>query len=79
MQVNITDYGDKNGRKFIEYTVSGLFRKQIDYLNDNLSDETSADGELLILTLYFDEGLYPFQSDAAKLKMDDFIAVKKLK
>ena len=24
--------------------------------------------------MYFDEDLYPFQSDAAKIRMDDFIA-----
>ena len=74
MQVNITDYGDKNGRKFIEYTVSGLLRRQIEYLNKDLAEETRADGELLILTMYFDEMLYPLRSDAAKLRMDDFIA-----
>ena len=46
----------------------------MNYLNDNLDEETKIDGDVLNLKMYFDEKLYPFQSDVAKLRLDDFIA-----
>ncbi len=68
------DYGEKDGKKFIEYMVSGLSFGQLSYLNNHLDEEIAIDGDNLILTMYFDEKLYPFQSDVAKIRIDDFIA-----
>ena len=72
--VNITDYGDRNDSKFIEYTVSGLSDGQIEYLRVNLDEEILINEGLMILTMYFDDKFYPFQSDAAKIRLDDFIS-----
>lgn len=74
MIVNITDYGDRKDKKFIEYTICGLSSDQLDYLKNNLKEEIVTDGEELSLTMYFDEKFYPFQSDVAKIRLDDFIA-----
>ena len=46
----------------------------MEFLNDNLEEETSIEGEVLKLRMYFSDDLYPFQSDVAKYRLDDFIA-----
>ena len=74
MIVNISDYGDDGNSKFVEYTVSGLLDSQMNYLMEKLDEETSIiDGDLII-KMYFEDRLYPFQSDVAKIRLDDFIA-----
>jgi hypothetical protein len=74
MIVSISDYGDSDSGKFIKYSVSGLSSNQLDYLEDNLDEEVSVDGDVLTLTMHFDDELYPFQSETAKFRLDDFIA-----
>lgn len=74
MLVKIMNYGDENSRKFVEYHVSGLSSEQMEFLNNNLAEKTCIDNDIFRIKLYFDEKLYPFQSDAAKIRMDDFIA-----
>lgn len=74
MDVKITDYGNCDDNYFIRYCISYLSSEQMNYLNDNLDEETKIDGDVLNLKMYFDEKLYPFQSDVAKLRLDDFIA-----
>ena len=74
MIVNISDYGDDGNSKFVEYTVSGLLDSQMNYLMEKLDEETSiVDGDLII-KMYFEDRLYPFQSDVSKIRLDDFIA-----
>ena len=74
MIVNISDYGDDGNSKFVEYTVSGLLDSQMNYLMEKLDEESSiVDGDLII-KMYFEDRLYPFQSDVAKIRLDDFIA-----
>lgn len=74
MIVKITDYGMDKNENFVDYSISGLSGDQIEYLNDNLCEKTFVDGDILKIRMYFDDDLYPFQSDAAKLRLDDFIA-----
>ena len=46
----------------------------MNYLMEKLDEETSiVDGDLII-KMYFEDRLYPFQSDVAKIRLDDFIA-----
>lgn len=73
MIVKITDYasGDVN---FVEYSVSGLSEEQMIFLNDNLDEKTYISDNMLLINVYFDENLYPFSSDVAKFRIDDFIA-----
>lgn len=74
MIVNITDYGKTENNNFVEYSVSELTLDQMEFLNDNLGEETEIDDNLFKLKMYFDDRLYPFQSDVAKFRLDDFIA-----
>lgn len=74
MIVNISDFGERDGGKFIEYSVSGLSKDQLDYLKTNLSEDIAVNDDVLALTMYFDDDLYPFQSEAARFRLDDFIA-----
>ncbi len=74
MIVNIVDYGDADEKKFIMYDVTGLLVEQINYLHDNLNEETSVNDDILKIIMYFEPEMYPFQSDVAKIRMDDFIA-----
>ncbi|MDO5822963.1 DUF5750 family protein [Methanobrevibacter sp.] len=74
MIVKISDYGGQNNSKFIEYEVSGLFPNQIKFLADNLNEETSVNEEGLIIKMYFEDRLYPFQSEVSKFRLNDFIA-----
>lgn len=74
MIVKITDYGKTDGGNFVEYDVSGLSLNQMEFLNDNLDEETQIEGDVLNLKLYFDDELYPFQSEVAQFRLEDFIA-----
>lgn len=74
MIVKIMDYGEEDSGKFVEYQVSGLSSKQMEFLNGNLDEKTCIDNDIFRIKMYFDDELYPFQSDVAKVRMDDFIA-----
>ena len=74
MIVKIVDYGKTDDKNFVEYRISDLNSNQIEFLNDNLNEETRIEGNVLILKVYFDDILYPFQSDVVQLRLDDFIA-----
>ena len=74
MFVKISDYGKTDDGNYIRYSVSDLSDKQSDYLNDNLDEDTVLNDDNLIITMYFDDEMYPFQSDVAKIRMDDFVA-----
>ena len=74
MIVKISNYGKLGDKNFIEYLVDDLSLNQINFLNENLEEETEIDENTLILKMYFDDRLYPFQSDVAKFRLDDFIA-----
>ena len=74
MIVDIVDYGDEDSRKFVEYSVRGLSQNQMEFLNRELEEKTIIEGDILIVKMYFAEELYPFQSDAAQFRLDDFIA-----
>lgn len=74
MIVNITNYGKINGNNFVEYSVSDLTSNQMEFLDNNLDEETEIEENILKIKMYFDERLYPFQSDVAQFRLDDFIA-----
>lgn len=74
MIVKIVDYGDRDDMKFITYDVEGLLPEQINYLHYNLDEESSINEGILKIVMYFEPDLYPFQSEVAKIRMEDFIA-----
>ena len=72
MNAKITNFNEAP-KAFIDYEVSDLTINQLNYLNENLKDETSIHGDILKIRVYF-EDIFPFQSEIAKIKLDDFIA-----
>jgi len=42
-------------------------------LDENLDEETSVDEDILKIRMYFKD-IFPFQSDVAKIRLDDFIS-----
>jgi hypothetical protein len=74
MIVNISNYGKIEDKNFVEYLVSDLSLKQKKFLKENLNEEIVCDENIFKLTMYFDDEMYPFGSDAAKIRIDDFIA-----
>ena len=74
MIVKIVDYGKIDDKNYVEYDVLGLSFNQMEFLNENLDEETCIEGNVIKLKMYFEEELYPFQSDAAQIRLDDFIA-----
>lgn len=73
MIVKITDYG-QGEVNFVAYLVSDLSQKQLTFLNENLDEKTEILENNLLITMYFTDKLYPFQSEVAKFRLDDFIS-----
>ena len=46
--------------RHIDYHIFGLNDNQLNFLNDNLDDETTIDNGVLELKVYFDD-LFPFK------------------
>ena len=74
MIVKIVDYGDEDNSKFVEYHIGGLSKDQLAFLNENLEEETVIEEDILKIKMYFEDSLYPFQSEVAKIRFEDFIA-----
>ena len=72
MIVKISGFDENAEVPYIDYDVSDLSSNQLEFLNDNLEDETSLDGDILKIRVFFRD-FFPFQSDAAKIRLDDFI------
>ena len=72
MIVKVVDYdGDKY---HVTYEVSDLSAKHLNYLHKSLTEENYIEGDTLRIVMHFTQELYPFRSDAAKMRLDDFIA-----
>ncbi|OWT32865.1 hypothetical protein BGI41_05425 [Methanobrevibacter sp. 87.7] len=73
MNVEITDYGTKGKNdNFIVYTVSNLDEFSLDYLDKHIEDNHKIIDNDLIITMNFTDKYYPFASDLAHFKFDDF-------
>ncbi|EFC94173.1 hypothetical protein METSMIF1_02145 [Methanobrevibacter smithii DSM 2374] len=74
MDVRIVDYGENADGGFISYNISGLSQNQLEFLNNNLDDETQITIDNLILKTKFKKEFFPFQSRESKIKVEDFIS-----
>ena len=74
MDVRIVDYGENADGGFISYNISGLSQNQLEFLNNNLDDETQITKDNLILKTKFKKEFFPFQSRESKIKVEDFIS-----
>lgn len=73
MIVKITNFDEDAEIPYIDYEVSHLLESQMNFLDSNLDEETSIDNGVLKIRQYF-EDIFPFQSDVAKIRLDDFIS-----
>ena len=73
MIVKITDFDENAEMPYIDYEISQLLPDQMNFLNDNLDEETSIDDDILKIRVYFKD-FFPFQSDVAKIRLEDFIS-----
>ena len=74
MDVKIADYGIIGDKCFILYNISGLTNNQLEFLNNNLDDETRIVEDNLLLKTKFKKEFFPFQSRESKIKVEDFIS-----
>ena len=74
MDVRIVDYGENADGGFISYNISGLSQNQLEFLNNNLDDETRIVEDNLLLKTKFKKEFFPFQSSESKIKVEDFIS-----
>jgi hypothetical protein len=80
MQVNVLNYGlsEDSKKYFITYRIFDIDENMLNKLKDRIEDEIEVkDGELFI-TVYFDEGYFPFGSDEFRYRRQDFIAREKI-
>lgn len=81
MEVKVENYGssekldsEDKDMSFITYKVSKLDIESLNYLKENLEGETKIKDDSLYITIFYDNEMFPFHTDEAKLKIDDFIA-----
>ena len=74
MDVKIADYGIIGDKCFILYNISGFTNNQLEFLNNNLDDETRIVEDNLLLKTKFKKEFFPFKSNESKIKEDDFIS-----
>ena len=73
MIVKITNFDEDAEIPYVDYEISNLLPDQMDYLSKNLDEELSINGDTLGIRVYFKD-FFPFQSDVAKFRLDDFIS-----
>ncbi len=74
MKVEIFDYGSDAKNYYVVYKVTGLDLDEEERLQGNVEGNVEIkNGELYITTL-FEEKYYPFGSEAAQCRIEDFIA-----
>ena len=73
MIVKVSDYGEHDNGKFVEYSVLELSEKQLKFLDENLDEDTQIDDDILKVKMFFEENLYPFQSDVAYLAASELV------
>ncbi len=79
MLVKVFDYGikefeDSESLNYVKYKVSGLDSNYQKKLIEKLEEETEIIADDLIITVLYKKEYFPFGSDEATVKIDDFIA-----
>lgn len=74
MQVEIYDYGNNADDYYVVYRVKELSLEDQKKLKDKVEGTAEIKNDDLIITTHFEKKYYPFGSDAAQMRMDDFLA-----
>jgi len=72
--VKVDDYGlSEDDMYFVTYRISNLDEDSLNFLVNNLEGETVVEDEDLLLNIFYSKKFFPFGSDDAKFRMEDFI------
>jgi len=76
LKVKVEDFGFDEGAcmNYVRYRVSGLDDERMEKLIERLEEDTEIDDGDLIVTVFYQKEYFPFGSEEAKVRMDDFIA-----
>jgi len=74
LKVKIFDYGSDAKNYFVVYKVTGLEQDEQERLQGNIEGDVEIKDDEVYITTYFDEKYYPFGSEAAQCRIEDFIA-----
>ncbi len=72
MDVKILNYD--NEKCYVDYKVTGLSKNQLEFLKNTLKEESSIIDDYLKIRMYFNNEIFPFNSEIAKYKLEDYIA-----
>ena len=72
--MKIFDYGSDAKNYFVVYEVTGLDQDEQERLQGNIEGNVELKDDDVYITTYFDEKYYPFGSEAAQCRIEDFIA-----
>ena len=72
--MKIFDYGSDAKNYFVVYKVTGLEQDEQERLQGNIEGDVEIKDDEVYITTYFDEKYYPFGSEAAQCRIEDFIA-----
>ena len=74
LSVKVEDYGETEDQMhYVTYRVSDLSEKELDFLLNNLEGETIVEDGDLLLNIFYSTKFFPFASDDAHFKLEDFI------
>ena len=68
------DYGSDETNYYVVYRVTGLDLNEEERLQGNVEGDVDIKNDGMYITTHFEEKYYPFGSDAAKCRIEDFIA-----
>jgi hypothetical protein len=75
MKVKIFDYGsDDNNNYYVIYKINGLTQEDMEKLQSKVEDKINFNKDEMFITIYFEEKYFPFGSEAAHCRIEDFIA-----
>ncbi|MGZ4857779.1 MAG: DUF5750 family protein [Methanobacteriaceae archaeon] len=74
MKVEIFDYGSDAKNYFVVYKVTGLDPEEEERIQGNVEGKVELKNNEMYITTYYEEKYYPFGSEAAQCRMEDFIA-----
>ena len=74
MQVEVYDYGNDANDYYVVYKINKLSLEDQKKLKNKVEGIVEIKNGILFITNHFDEKYFPFGSDAAKIRMDDFVA-----
>ncbi len=74
MLVEVYDFGNDAGDYYVVYRVKGLNEEEQKKLESKVEGTVEIKDGQLFITTHFEKKYFPFGSEAAKFRSDDFVA-----